>query len=237
MGVESDKLRTLVDTVYPTTVTQLTNSIASIDTQLTELNAQKDAVEWGMAQAQTDQETILSGKGADTLFYTANFGTVNLSEFFGYDLISTTNITYVSVDSFDVDGDQTSTFTNGLEVLVDCGVDGDKQRTVSSSVYNGAGPDTTTITLDTGDAITSNIADVYELAYEYLGTGWDSDTDIVDNIDYFADSYTHLNDPMSTSGTYGINDRISKFQTAKTVQENDKNKYSALIILYDRFAT
>lgn len=235
----ADKLRDLVDNTYPENVANLTTGIAAIDAQLTELNARKDAVEWGMGQAQSDQEARLAAKGYDLEHYGPNFGSTNLQDFWLYDQISVTGLTYVDVDTFDVDGDQTSVFTNGLEILADCGVDGKKQRIVSSSVYNGPTPDTTTVTLavDAGANLTVNLASVYELKYEYLGTGWDSDANIVANIDYFDEAYEHLNEPLGTTGTYGINDKISKFGTAKTIQQADKAKYEALIVLYDRFAT
>ena len=242
MSIESDKLRDLVDNIYPTTVANLTTSIAALDAQLTELNARKDAVEWGMGQAQSDQETRLAAKGFDLEYYGGDFGTLNLEDFWLYDQISVTGLTFVDVDNFDVDGDQTSVFTNGLEILCDCGAGGKKQRTVASSVYNGPDPpgiETTTVTLavDATQELTSGLSAVYELMYEYLGTGWDSDTDIVANIDYFVDAWHHLNDPLSTNGTYGLNDKIAKIGVGKSVQQADKAEFESLIVLYDRFAT
>lgn len=239
MGIESDKLRDLVDNQYPVNVANLNTGIASIDAEITELNEQKDAVEWGMAQAQADQESRLTAKGYDLNHYGPDWGTLNLQDFWLYDDISVTGLTFVDVDTFDVDGDQTTVFTNGLEILADCGGGGKKQRTVASSSYNGPTPDTTTVTLvvDAEEELTSGLTSVHELKYEYLGTGWDADADIITNIDYFAEAYTHLNDPLGTSGTYGINDKISKMGTAKSIQEADKAKYEDLIVLYDRFAT
>lgn len=239
MGVESDKLRSLVDDIYPNTVVNLTNALAATDAEITELTSQKVAVEWGMDQAKLDQETILATKG-DLPYYYPNFGVLNLEEFTVYDLITTTNITYVSADSFTVDTDLTSEFTVGLEVLCSCGVDGDILRDVLSSSYDGVSDKTTVLLNDysgTATPITPNLSNVYNLVYEYLGTGWDSDADIIANISYFENGYDHLNEPLGTGGTYGLNDKISKMTIGRNIQQSDKDKYESLIILYDRFAT
>jgi hypothetical protein len=241
MSSESDKLRDLVDNVYPTTIAGLTTSIASLDSMISDLTAQKEAVEWGMTQAQNDQESRLSAKGFDLNFYGTDFGSLNLSDFWLYNLISVTGLAFISVDIFDVGGDQTSVFTGGLEVLCDCGTSGKKQRIVLSSAYNGPypNPETTTVTLveDIDNPLTAGLVDVYELHYEYLGTGWDSDANIVSNIDYFDKSWHHLNDPLGTDGTYGLNDKIDKIGAGKSIQEADKSEYETLVVLYDRFAT
>jgi len=237
MGTESDKLRELVDEVYPVTVENLTNAIASIDLEIAELNEQKDAVVWGMGEAEADQITRLEAKGYDAEYYGPDFGVSDLSDFQLHDIVpDLVNISYVSANSFDVDGDETSVLTNGLNILCGCGVDGNKARVISTSVYNGI-PDTTTITLSAGDAITSNLDTIYDLQYEYLGVGWDSDADIIANIDYFVEAYEHLTEPLGTTGTYGLNDKIAKFGIAKSIQQADKAKYEDLIVLYDRFAT
>lgn len=225
------KLREMVNVLYPNKIINLTNGISAINDQITELNEQKTSVEWGMTQAKSDQDTRLVTKG-DLVYTFGDYGIKNLSEFQVYDLMSVTNLTYIDADNFEIDGDQTTKFVNGLEIACDCGVDGIKYRIVSSSAYTTV----TKVTLQAGTAITSNLANIYELVYEYLGTGWDADADIIANINYYDNSYAHLNDPISVSGTDGIIDKISKLNTAKSILQADKTKYEDLIILYDRFA-
>jgi len=227
------KFREMVDVIYADKIINLTNGIAAVDAQIAELNEQKDAIEWGMIEAKNDQDARLTTKG-DSVYTFGNYGVLNLSDFEVYDLLTVTGLTYFSDDSFDVDGDQTLIFTTGLKLICDCGTDGLIYRTVLSSSF--LDPETR-VSLSVGTAITVNLASVYELVYEYLGIGWDSDTEIIANIDYFPDSYDHLNDTISISGTHGINDKISKLNTAKSILQADLVKYEDLVVLYDRFAT
>jgi hypothetical protein len=74
------------------------------------------------------------------------------------------------------------------------------------------------------------------VVYAYESTGWDSDPDIINDIDAFALAYDHINDPIDLNGTYGLLARITSITTGRDVQTLNKAKYDSFVALYTPYA-
>jgi hypothetical protein len=238
MGVESDKLRDLVDNVYPATIANIDSSLAAIQTEKDELNDQKDAIEWQMDQAAADTLSIVGGKTNVAVVYTfGDWNVLNLRDFEGHEDFThlLTNPSIAGVGLVYCDGDATSFFPTGREMIVINTSATQFRVEVVSATYE-SGPDETHVQM-TGDSMFGALSTINRLIYEWEGIGWDSDADIIENEDLFQASYAHLNDEISTTGTYGITDKLAKLDLAKTVLEADKAKYEDSVDQYDKFAT
>lgn len=236
--MSSDSLKQLID-AYSDNLPNIDKSITSINTQLTDFNQQKTVVEDDvMSPAESDMDSLLSAKAtslsAEIIYKGSTYGVSSLSDWYLLDEKGT-NLTYVDVDNFTVDGDFTTDYTNGTIVGVDCGVDGIKIRTVDSSTYTTVTE--VTLTVDAANELTSNATQGGILVYEYEGEGWDSDADIIELVDLFDDAYDHLNKEKGEEGTYGIIPTITSLTLAKTIQQNNKAKYQSIISSYEKYAS
>lgn len=238
MGVESDKLRDLVDNEYPAKITNINSSITAIEAEESNLNDTKDAIEWQMDAAGDDTlAVVLTKTDVDVTYIFGDWKVLNITDFEGHEDFTSllTNPVITSSTAITCDGDATGYFQTGNEMLVINTSATQYRVEVVSSSYS-AMPDETTITMS-GDAMSGALDTINRLVYEYGGTGWDSDSDIIENEAIFQESYSHLNDEISTSGTYGIDDKLAKLSTAKSVLNSDKTKYTDAITYYDKFAT
>jgi len=52
----------------------------------------------------------------------------------------------------------------------------------------------------------------------------------------FAEIYDHINDSIDVNGTYGLAATIVNLQTAESVAEANRDKYTALVSSYGRYA-
>jgi hypothetical protein len=239
MGAESDLLRDLVDNQYPAIIANINSSIASIEAEESDLNDVKDALEWQMNAAGDDTISIIETLKADVSYTFDDWKVLNITDFQGYDEITgLTGLTIIGASTFRVDGNKTSTFSMGKEILLKNTVPTTFHGIVSSSTYDAVNL-WTTVSMDdpNSDDFSGTAASVFKVVYEFEGTGWDSDADIIANEAIFQESYAHINDEIGTDGTYGIDDKLSKLALAKSVLNNDKTKYTDGITNYDKFAT
>lgn len=237
--MSTDNLRLLID-AYSDNLPNIDASITSIQTQIDDFTQQKTTIEDDvMTPATSDQDALLSAKAitlsAEIIYKGSNYGIINLSDWYLLDEKGI-NLNFIDVDTFEVDGDFSLDYINGVVVGVDCDTDGIKIRTVDSSIFGGVTTEVT-LTTDATQELTSNAFQGGILVYEYEGTGWDSDPDIIQLVDIFDDAYNHLNQAKGSSGTYGIIPTITSLTLAKTIQQNNKAKYQSVISSYEKYAS
>jgi hypothetical protein len=227
----SDELRTFINNV-PTKVAEIDASLAGIQEQIDILTDLQTAINDGILDVAGNNMTdLLEAKrislGAGTVRTWGDYGVIHMEEFVIYTINSPGFV--LTGGGFIVDGDMTGVYTAGLRIAGSTGVPGN----VTSSVYNFPTTDDTTV-LTPMDPIGSHVGPV---AYEFEGVGWDSDSDIIAQMDAFDDGYDHLTRVLSGSATYGIDDMIAKLNIGKTIQGNNKAKLETVETVYEPFAT
>lgn len=240
MTTESDKLRLMIDS-YPDEVTNIDVSLTSIQARIDELTLQKSAVQIGVLDiVKSEMDIYLESKrvsgGWDVFATFGEYGVSNIIDWAMFDYITDSNtIIYITDDQFTVANDHSAEFTDGTKIVVDCGVDGFRYRTVDgNAVFTTV---TTVDLISTETALTSNAEEVGLVTYEYDGIGWDSDATIVSKKTEFDFGYDHIYLDLGTSGTYGLDDMISKLNDGKGLLTLNKAKYNDAITKYERFAT
>lgn len=238
MSVESDKLREMINEA-PEEVTNLDNTIESLNERITEEQEKQNALEFVMSSSITDLNTFLPTKG-DYVYKFGGYGTTNATDWYvctiildNDDVDPNNDITYVADDEFECDDDLTVTFDVDDIVVFNQGVDGETQSTVKTSVFNLG---VTTVTLN-DNVLTANVEKAMIPSYVYEGIGWDSDADIQSRINEFYFAYDYKTQPLGTGGSYGTADNISNMNTGKTIITNNRNKINNSITQLERYAT
>jgi hypothetical protein len=226
----SDQLRTFITNV-PIKVAEIDASLVGIQEQIDILTDLQTAINDGVLDEAVNLMVILLeakrvALGATSVRTFGDFGILDLTEFLIY-TITGANFA-VELDGFSVDTDLTGTYTAGKVIASSS----DGSGTVISSDYN------ITVPLKTYVATALSVsAHAGPVNYEYLGTGWDSDADILAAMDGFDEGYDHLTRLLSGSATYGIDDMIAKLNIGKNIQTNNKAKLETVETVYEPFAT
>jgi len=229
-------------------ITSIDRSTLRIDTDIANLEARKSDIEDEIIDVTVaDINTILEAKGDEVKGYYVytwgEYGVKNVTEFRVYDLTFDGNVTYISDSSFSVVGDQTAIFLepvlevpqtyirayidNSLEdpVIADTYV----YTTVKTAVYSSPN---TTIVIEDGTTITSNIEDVYTDVYNY---GDDTDIDSLKTDFDFAVDYIYSN--VTELGTYGVDPNITNLTASKAYVGTNKTNYTDAIAILERYST
>ena len=246
----ADDLRLLI-TGYTEMVANLDIMIARLDAELAALNAEITTITDGvMGAAETAILAKLEAKRAlnawQLVITWGDFGTINITEWaiHGWDGNPwSAGITRLSDDSFRVTGAIIPTVPVTMVKIQP----GDIERTVISVGYvqPEPGPDppaadgTTTVNLQPGETALPPSIDSFErteIVYQFNGTGWDSDADIIQDQDAFALGYDEINAAIDLNGTYGLNARVSNITTGRDVQVLNRAKYQSFVTLYEPYA-
>ena len=166
------------------------------------------------------------GFGATTVRTFGNYGITDLTEFLIYTITGTGFV--IETGGFSVDTNLTGVYTPGRIIASSSGGSG----SVTASDFDVTVPGKTYVATALG--VSGHAGPVN---YEYLGTGWDSDSEILENMDAFAEGYDHLTRLLSSSATYGIDDMIAKLNISKTIHQNNKAKLETVEVDYEPFAT
>lgn len=75
------------------------------------------------------------------------------------------------------------------------------------------------------------------LVYEYEGTGWDSDSTIIDLIDKWDFGYDYITHPFGITGTYGLQARIDQLYDALDLLLSNKSKIEESKTAFEDFAS
>ena len=73
--------------------------------------------------------------------------------------------------------------------------------------------------------------------YEYLGVGWDGDTNVINYKDTWDFGYDYLYHPLGTSGTYGIQPMIDALNNGKSTLNGNKDTISDSKTVFEDYAT
>ncbi len=73
--------------------------------------------------------------------------------------------------------------------------------------------------------------------YEYLGVGWDGDTNVINYISSWNFGYDYLYHPLGTSGTYGIQPMIDALNNGKSTLNGNKDTISDSKTVFEDYAT
>jgi hypothetical protein len=240
MSANSDKLGQMV-TGFTSTSENLSGSLVKIDAQILDLTQQWQAIGFAEDEIETDLEAAVVPAKAEYFYTYGNFGvsgTGALNEWSGYDEeTGITGLTYISGTSFTVDGNQTSTFTAGLNILVTNSGTFSASTTISGSdAADPAYPSDTYVVLDAA-ICSASLDGVYLEAYAPSGPFWDSDVTIQGYMDDWVFLDNFLTQTVGLDGTYGIVGRLSNLYVARGVVENDYAKYDGMISPMSNYAT
>jgi hypothetical protein len=239
MSANSDKLGQMV-TDFTSISENLSGSLVKIDAQILDLTEQQQAIGYAEDEIEDDLEAAVVPAKAEYFYTFGSFGASgsgSLDEWSGYDEVSVAGLTYISGVLFTVDGNQTSTFTAGLNILVTNSGSFSSSTTISGSVYNHLSyPNDTLVGLD-ASICTAGLDGVYLEAYAPTGPFWDSDVTIQGYMDDWAFMDNFLTQEVGLDGTYGIVGRLSNLYVARGVVENDYNKYDGMIGPMGDYAT
>lgn len=73
--------------------------------------------------------------------------------------------------------------------------------------------------------------------YEYLGTGWDSDAQIIAWINDYAFGNDYLTRPMDTGATYGLVPYKGNLESAISILNNNKDKVEDSVGYFEDYAS
>lgn len=236
----ADKLAQMV-TDFTLTSENLSGSLIKIDQQIAELNQQMQALVWAEDQIEIDLEAAVVPAKAEYFYTYGSYGVSGsgaLNEWSGYDEeTGITGLTYISTTSFTVDGNQTSTFTAGLNILVTNSGAFSTSTTISGSdAADPLYPGDTYVVLDAAICAAS-LDGVYLEAYAPSGPFWDSDATIQGYMDDWVFMDNFITQDVGLDGTYGLQGRIANLVVARGVVENDYNKYTGMIGPMGDYAT
>jgi len=220
----------------PTIVLSLSASIAGIDTQIAELTLQKGALDSVLATLTSEMNLYLPTKGTGTVYVATSagaggYGTTNLTAWCVYKVINTTP-TYLNPTTFTVPASAEGLFSPSMVL----GLHHSGTTVVDCSVVTVTNMGATADIVVQGGLVYADIQKAMEPQYKYNGVGWDSDVYITSRITEFNFTYDHLSLLLGLTGTYGINDMITKLGQGKSLLTANKNKYNSAITVYARFA-
>jgi len=237
MTVDSDKLGVMV-TGYDTLVPNLSASYDSIVAEIADLNEQWSAIVWAQNKYESALRGYVEANKSDYTYTYGNFGvsgTGILNEWMGFTAESVTGLTYVDSYRVTVDGDQTSTFTAGLSGLFHYALFYTASSTISASIYPY---DTTKTLIGFNTGIVDVAVDQILLAdYAPWGAMWDSDATVQGYMDDWIVIDDLLTKTLTSTGTYGIVDKIDKLALARNLVLINMNKYDAAGPILDVYAT
>ncbi len=247
MSAASDKLREMVDG-YPDEIDSLQKSYQSITAQIDELDEQKEALEDGLLAIISDdlENNLLPAKATVPHVYTfGGFGSFgsggNAQDWEVYDLINNTaTFTQVSTTEFVIEGvDITGQLSGGEKVVITNNDVFTVPATTVTVVVTGAPayPANSTHVVVNAAIVQATVDGIWELVYEYLGVGWDSDVTIQGYIDDYAFTIDHLHAALGTSGTYGIIALRAALAQGRNIILANLNKTQGMETTYDNFAT
>lgn len=250
MSIYSDKLRQMINDATKS-VTDITTSIENLDERVDDLEEQEDAIVNGMTNVigttqmpEKLNEKLITYRG-NTVVYGSDYNQIydddgNVTDWVCWLILDPLLITRIDDDTLDYEGDITSLTLPGDEFVV-----GEIPfpppptsitRIILSSTYNEF-TGKTTIIFEPGIALPNPIEEVKRIVYEYEGTNWDSDEDIINYITSWDFGHDYLHRDLGTDGTYGILDMISKLGIARGVLVNNRNKMEGSITIFEPYAT
>jgi hypothetical protein len=239
MSESSDKLGQMVID-FTETATNLSGSLVKIDILIQELTEQWQAIGYAEDEIESDLEAAVVPAKAEYFYTYGNFGvsgTGALNEWSGYDEVSVAGLTYISTTSFIVDGDQTSTFTAGLNILVTNSGTFSASTTISGSDDQDPAHTPNTLVVLDAAICAASLDGVYLKAYAPSGPFWDSDATIQGYMDDWVFLDNFLTQTVGLDGTYGIVGRLSNLYVARGVVQNDYEKYDGMIAPMSNYAT
>jgi len=72
--------------------------------------------------------------------------------------------------------------------------------------------------------------------YEYNGTGWDTDSTIIDLLDEWDFGNDYLTRPLTSGASYGIRPYRSNLENAKSILEENSDKIDESQTMFERFS-
>lgn len=235
MSVDSDKLGTMV-TEFTTLSENLSASLLKIDDKILDLTEQWKAIDYAQDQIEYWLGVYIEAYKADHFYTFGSFGVSGsgiLWQWLGFDEESVSGLSYTNPHHVTCTGDQTSTFTAGLSALVTNGGTFSTSSTISGSYY-----DTVTHILFDDDIAAANVDGIYLASYAPWGALWDSDATVQSNMDNWVALDDFVTGSIgSTTGTYGIQERLANLYFAKSIVQIDKDKYDEMIPIMEPFAT
>jgi hypothetical protein len=188
---------------------------------------------------------LLPSKATNPHVYTfGNFGDYgssgNATDWEVYDLINNTAVfTQVSTTEFVINSiNITGQLSAGEKVVVtNNGVFSIPATTITVTVTGAPYPPNSTYVEVNGSIVQATIDGVWKLVYEYLGIGWDSDPDIIQNINDYAFAIDHIHAPLGTDGTYGIIALKEALTQGRNIIYKNLQKTEGMETTYERFAT
>lgn len=227
---------------YTETVANLDIMLTNLNAELADTNAEILTIDNGVLDASTaDHEARLEAKrvsnGWDYVMTYSGYGIINLEDDWEIYTMNgaahSAGITRLSDDSFRVSGLTFPTYTVNTPIKA---LPGSIIREVYSTVVVAAV--STTVTLYPGTALPNPLTriDQGNIVYEYLGTGWDSDAGILAAQGAFNTGYGQINDSISASGTYGLDERVTNLTLGISVQTANRAAYQSFIDDYEQYA-
>jgi hypothetical protein len=224
----------------PAKSSQIAASSSSLDAQITTLQKQQDSIQNTVCGgAASKLETYLIGTkftpASNYLYKGPNFNqslvsSGNLTDWSVYQKIILTNLQYLSSNSFTCSGNQTTVFTNLLNVGFLLDSTSIIISVVSSSSFDNILNLTTVIINDS--ILTNALTVVSKLNYTYL---FGNDTTVDKYKSDWDFGHDHIIQPLGSSGTYGTQDMIAKLGTAKTLLQNNKTKIDNSITVFSSY--
>ena len=234
-------LRVRIDE-YIETVANLDIMLTNLNANLTDTNNEIVTITDGVLGASTvDHEAKLEAKrvanGWDYVMTYGGYGTLNLEDDWAIYTMDgaaySAGLVRLSDDSFRINSISPPSFTVNTPIKA---LPGGIIREINGVVTVPL--TSVTVTLRSGTALPNPLTRVDKgvIRYEYLGTGWDGDAGLLQAQGAFNTGYGQINDPISTSGTYGLNDQVANLTLGISVQTANRNAYQSFIDDYEPYA-
>jgi len=245
LGWASDEqhLTYLVTDEYPNTVKNLGLIIGTLNQELGRLEQEviviNDVI---LNNAEANVQVLLEAKRVSNGWYGpvetfGTFGVDNISDWRIWDIgTGVASGTGVSATSFTVPGSVAGAYHPTAPVVVNGNI------YIIQSATNPPilpAPQVTTVVVQPspppipfGPGLVVNPP---QIVYVYNGVGWDSDANIIQEVEAFATGYDHLTHPLGLTGTYGLNERISQLEKGRDLQDANKAAYENFINWYEPY--
>jgi len=222
----------------PDQVSKLESSSSKIDDQITDLQNKQNSIQTSVCtKAATNLQTYLIGtkftpeenynfyKGPN--FDQSTEETGNFTDWKVYEKIEI-DVYYFSSSEFKCTGDQTSIFTNNLDISLLLN-SGRVYTLVNSSSFDS---DLNETTVSISGSIDSTLSQVSKFYYSYISG---DDTTVDDYKTSWDFGHDYIIQPLGTAGTYGTKDMLAKLNSAKTMIQTTKQKINNSISIFSKF--
>ena len=209
-------------------VTDLTSQIANVDSQIAALEEQQDALNYLLDTAQTEHSArILATTDVIAGAPGAAYGVSNLTDYVAWqEGAAITGLVKFTDTTFGRPGDYSGDIGKKIWLYNE---DTEEWHYCAYSVTNAVYTTYTTYTVQVG------LPSAFDHGF-YLEPITITDSYLTDRENSFAKAYAHLATVLGTSGTYGIDDMITKMTTAKGILQANKDFYNSIGTLYSEWA-